>query len=327
MKTNHLYTISQASAQTGLPAYLIRVWESRYSAVTPLRSNGNRRFFCDNDIKRLQLLSKAVESGHSISQVAALSQEELVEIVGTDSSKTRCHFSERNSVSLRAQSYYQTSLQLVAELDVDGLQALIDKAAINLTRPALILDVIVPVFYETKRLVQSGNLRLINLNAVKSVLQAFLWNLLKTTVVSESAPKIVVGTPSGNRSEIGALALALIAVESGYRSLYFGSNLPAKDIAAAVKFKEAQAVAIFTEDFTAQNRFESEVKKLQDKLANDIAIFVCTNENLNTRELTKSDGVSVTTLKDFRQNLEVLTQAKMARQFVTMEEYRNEMVT
>ena len=314
MRNNHFYKIGQVAAQTGLPPYLIRVWESRYSAISPLRSSGNRRIFCADDIRKLQLLCKAVESGHSISQIAALSQEELMRVVGTWSNKTRRHVNEDITASTGAEPYLQKSLQLVTELDIIGLQSVLDKAAISLTRPVLILDVIVPLYYNAKRLVQTNNLRLINLNAVTSFLQAFLWDLLRTTVVSKSAPKVVTGTLTGLRSEIAALALALIAVESGYRSLYFGSNLPANDLAAAVKSKRAQAVAVFVEGYKAESRFDSEVKKLQDKLDDDIVILVCTYGNLETRELEKLDGITVTTLKDFRQKLEILTTEKMMLQ-------------
>jgi len=307
MKTHHIYSIRHVSAQTGLPKYLIRVWESRYSAVSPLRSNGNRRIFCASDIQRLQLLSQAVESGHSISQVAPLSQEELMGIVGIGSTKTIHRVSENEADPLGAEFYCQKSLQLVAELDVSGLQAHLEKAAINLTRPAVILDVIVPLYHETKRLVQSGNLGLINLNAVTSILQAFLWDLLRNTVVSESAPKIVIGTPTGQRSEIVALALALIAVESGYRSLYFGPNLPANDIAAAVKSNATQAVALIIGDSGVDTSAASEIKKLRGKLDDDINILVCTYENSSINELEKLVGISVTTFKNFRQKLENLT--------------------
>ena len=165
MKTSYDYSISQVSARTGLPPYLIRVWESRYAAISPLRSSGNRRIFCADDIRKLHLLSKAVESGHSISQIAGLSQKELMRVVGTWSNETRHLVDENVTASSRAEHYFQKSLQLVAELDVIGLQSVIDEAAINLTRPALILNVIVPLYYRAKRLVHTNNLRLINLNA------------------------------------------------------------------------------------------------------------------------------------------------------------------
>lgn len=311
MKKDQTYRISQVSAKTGLPPYLIRIWESRYSAVRPLRSSGNRRIFYADDIKKLQLLNKAVESGHGISQVASLSQEELKRIVGSRPSESKHDLNGENSNLPGAQPYLQKSLQLVKELDINGLQSMLDKAAINLTRPALILNVIVPLYCKAKRLVQTNNLRLINLNAVTSILHAFLWDMLRTTVVSESAPIIVTGTLTGQRSEIAALALALIAVESGYRPLYFGSNLPANDLAAAVKSKGAQAIAIFVESHKTKNRLGSELSKLQDNLDDDIIILVCTHGNLKTRELVKHDGISVTMLKDFRQKLEILTTEKM----------------
>ena len=259
------------------------------------------------------MLSKAVDGGHSISQVAVLSHEELMGIIGIGSSKTLPHISENETEPQGADFYYQKSLQLIAELDVNGLQATLDQAAINLTRPAVILDVIVPLYHETKRLVQSGNLRLINLNAVTSILQAFLWDLLRNTVVSESAPKIVIGTPTGQRSEIIALALALMAVESGYRSLYFGPNLPANDIAAAVKSNAAQAVALIISDSEVETSAASEIRKLRDKLDDDINILVCAYGDSEISELVKLAGISVTTLNNFRQKLENLTTTKIIR--------------
>ncbi|MEE4603172.1 MAG: MerR family transcriptional regulator [Desulfobacteraceae bacterium] len=311
MKNNHYYKIGQVAAQTGLPPYLIRVWQSRYSAVSPLRSSGNRRIFCADDIRKLQLLSKAVESGHSISQIASLSQEELMKVVERRSPETRYRASNGKITSTKAEPYLQKSLQFVAELDINGLQSMLDKAAINLTRPVLILDVIVPLYFRTKSLVQTNNLRLINLTAVTSFLQAFMWDLLRTTVVSESAPKIMTGTLTGQRSEIAALALALIAVESGYKSIYLGSNLPANDLAAAVKSKAAQAVAIFVEGYKKKIVLGSELSILQEKLGEDFLILVCAHENLDARELIKHYGISVTTLKNFRTILETLTIEKM----------------
>ena len=311
MKNNHLFKIGQVAAKTGLPAYLIRVWESRYSAISPLRTSGNRRIFCVDDIKKLQLLSKAVEKGHSISQIASLSQEQLMRVVESSSPETRYRHNDGKFDSTKAEPYLQKSLQFAAELDINGLQSIFDKAAINLTRPVLILDVIVPLYFRTKRLVQTNNLRLISLKAVTSFLQAFMWDLLRTTMVSESAPKIVTGTLAGQRSEIAALALALIAVESGYKAIHLGSNLPASDLAAAVKSKAAQAVAIFVEDYRYKNVLGSEISILRDKLGDDFLIFVCAHEKLDARELLKHDGISVTTLKNFRPILETLTIEKM----------------
>jgi DNA-binding transcriptional MerR regulator len=311
MEQYHLYSIGHVSAQTGLPPYLIRVWESRYSAVSPLRSSGNRRIFCANDIKKLQLLSKAVEKGHIISQIASLSHEELVKVIGSRLSEDRDSAKDGKVVLTDVEPYFRRSLQLVTELNIDGLQSTLDEAAINLTRPVLILDLIVPLYFRTKRLVETDNLRSINLKAVTSFLQSLMWDLLRTTVVTELAPKIVTGTLTGQRNEIGALALALIAVESGYKAIHLGLNLPANDLAAVLKSKAAQAVAVFVEDYESKNYLRSELSILQNKLGDDFLILVCAHEKLNTSDLVKHGGIYVTTLKNFRQILETLTIEKM----------------
>ena len=307
MNELNLFPIKYVSHRTGLPAYLIRTWESRYSAVSPIRSDSNRRLYHLKDIKRLQLLRKAVKQGHSISQVANLSHDELLGIIKSVSLENYNQKSAAGTNPPSAGSYYKNSLKFIAELDVNGLQGTIDSAAINLTRPSLILEVIVPLYLQTEVLVQTNKLRFINLNMATTILQAFMWDMVRNTVVSESAPKIVIAAPIGPQREILALALALIILESGWKSVYFGSNLPTYDIAAAVESKEAQAVAFLISQFNEQRIVKSEIRKLRKKLDDNIHLLVCVNGKKSMDYLTSSDGVFVTKFEDFRQKLESLT--------------------
>ena len=41
--------------RTGLTADLLRAWEKRYGAVTPMRSHGGQRLYSDADVERLWL--------------------------------------------------------------------------------------------------------------------------------------------------------------------------------------------------------------------------------------------------------------------------------
>src|ERR671938_1468664 len=71
------YLIGTVTRLTGLTADVVRVWERRYGAVRPARSEGGSRLYSDADIARLRRLRQAVEKGHSISQVAKLSEPDL----------------------------------------------------------------------------------------------------------------------------------------------------------------------------------------------------------------------------------------------------------
>ena len=107
---------------------------------------------------------------------------------------------------------------------------------------------------------------MINLNVATLSIQTFLWNILRTAVVSKSAPKIVIAAPEGQHCEIEALALAIIAVECGWKPIYFGPNLSATDIAAAVKSNRARAVGLSINRLNKKSSVEAEITKLRENL-------------------------------------------------------------
>ena len=50
MKPKSLFPIRYVSRQTGLTPHVIRAWENRYGAVTPKRTDTNRRVYSNADI-------------------------------------------------------------------------------------------------------------------------------------------------------------------------------------------------------------------------------------------------------------------------------------
>jgi len=82
VNANSKYPIKYVSIVTGLKQYVLRSWESRYSAICPERTKSRRQLYTVSDINRLQLINEAICSGHSISQVAPLSDDELVRLLG-----------------------------------------------------------------------------------------------------------------------------------------------------------------------------------------------------------------------------------------------------
>lgn len=46
----HRHTISEVSAQTGVPPYTLRQWEKLFPMLRPKRDRANRRYYLDADI-------------------------------------------------------------------------------------------------------------------------------------------------------------------------------------------------------------------------------------------------------------------------------------
>ena len=73
------YRIGAVSRLTGVAPDTLRVWERRYGAVVPFRSEAGSRLYSQADVTRLALMKHLVDRGEAISSVANLSVEELKE--------------------------------------------------------------------------------------------------------------------------------------------------------------------------------------------------------------------------------------------------------
>ena len=75
--TEPTYSLGAVARLTGLSPHVLRAWERRYGAVTPLRTSGGTRRYRESDVARLRKLRSAVQAGHSISEVANATEDEL----------------------------------------------------------------------------------------------------------------------------------------------------------------------------------------------------------------------------------------------------------
>ncbi len=74
-----VFKIGAASRITGIPVDTLRIWERRYSVVSPRRSEGADRLYSSQDIKRLILIKQLTDEGHAIGSIAKLSNDKLQE--------------------------------------------------------------------------------------------------------------------------------------------------------------------------------------------------------------------------------------------------------
>jgi DNA-binding transcriptional MerR regulator len=72
-------TISEASEELGVPAQVLRFWESRFSFIRPMKRAGGRRFYRPQDIAVLQGVRTLLhDDGYTIKGVQKLHKEQGV---------------------------------------------------------------------------------------------------------------------------------------------------------------------------------------------------------------------------------------------------------
>jgi DNA-binding transcriptional MerR regulator len=69
---NHSFRIGTISKMAGIPVPTLRVWESRYSAFSPIKTEGQHRMYGEEDLLRATLMKQLCDEGHAISTIANL---------------------------------------------------------------------------------------------------------------------------------------------------------------------------------------------------------------------------------------------------------------
>ena len=60
-------TISEVSVQLDVPAHVLRFWESKFTALKPMKRSGGRRYYRSEDIKLLQTIKSLLyDEGYTI---------------------------------------------------------------------------------------------------------------------------------------------------------------------------------------------------------------------------------------------------------------------
>ncbi len=65
-----LLSIGAISRETGIHVSTIRMWEARYGALTPVRTEGGARRYSSTDLERLRLIKQLLDRGHKPSALA-----------------------------------------------------------------------------------------------------------------------------------------------------------------------------------------------------------------------------------------------------------------
>jgi DNA-binding transcriptional MerR regulator/methylmalonyl-CoA mutase cobalamin-binding subunit len=235
-----LHPIQVVVDQTGLSAHVIRIWEKRYGAVKPTRTESNRRLYSDDQIRRLKLLRQLSETGHGIGYVAKLPTETLARLTQNDAESAVRSGSPRRD----ADWFLERALAAVPSLDAAALDLVLRQAEVALGGQGVLHRVVAPLARAIGEQWRDGTLTAAHEHFASAVIRLFLSHAARPFAGTAEAPLLVVVTPSGQLHELGALLVAAAAANLGWRVTYLGAGLSAADIAGAVTQSGARAVAL-----------------------------------------------------------------------------------
>jgi len=233
------YRVGLVAKMTGLSTHTLRMWEKRYAAVLPYRTEAGGRLYTDADVARLRLLHTLVESGHSIGGIAKLPDVDLRHMAAAFPAPARLQPASKHLPEVR-----ERVMAAIERLRIEDAEQLLSRAALS-TEPVEFLKTIVgPILVEVGERWENGDLRIAHEHACSTVMRGLLFSLMRLYPANDSRRRVVVATPAHEEHELGALMVAMLAAMHGWNVLYLGPNLPAEEIAYAVRVTGAELLLL-----------------------------------------------------------------------------------
>jgi DNA-binding transcriptional MerR regulator len=234
------YRIGTLARLTGITTHALRVWERRYKALAPGRTAGGARLYTDADVERLRMIKKLLGRGYTISAIANLDVAELSRLAPAE---TLAQAESVPDPGQRAHAALEEILSAITQLDLERAGRSLAQASNAFSPRDLVTRVVAPMLDEIGTRWASGDICTAAEHAASAMLRTQLGALLAAQPVNGKAP-IVCTTPAGELHELGALLVAVVVAMHGRRAVYLGANLPADQIAHAVRLSGASGVAL-----------------------------------------------------------------------------------
>lgn len=211
-------SIAQLAQFSGIKPHTIRIWEQRYNALSPERTQGNTRTYTGNDLRRLLNIVALMDNKFKVSDLCMMTDDKLQDLI-----------LEHNSDLGNAESQ-KIVLQLISagiEFNQDEFEVLLDYYIEKNGVASTFKDVLYPLLQRLGMMWAA--------NLMPPAQEHFMSNIIRQKLLVEidSLPAAVEGSKKwilflaeDEFHEIGLLFAQYVLRERGEAVCYLGSNVP-----------------------------------------------------------------------------------------------------
>lgn len=281
------YKIKDIEVITGIKAHTLRIWEKRYGILDPTRTETKIRTYSDKELAYILNVSMLNKSGHKISKIAKLENDELSKLVWN----LKYNSSENSDDKL---------ILALVELDEilfrDTLTLLIDENGLEKT----FTNFIIPF------LDRIGIMYLIG--TINPAQEHFITNLIRQKVIGEidklpipdpTKDAIMLYLPEHEWHELSLLFYQFILRKNGVNTFYLGQSLPYDSLIDCIVKIKPKALMTSLLAAVDGNFIETYFKKIE-KDTNSIPVFVGGAQIMNYKYKLPASVKAIKSYEDFQ---------------------------
>ncbi|WP_037505374.1 MerR family transcriptional regulator [Pedobacter jeongneungensis] len=250
------YSISDLEQLSGIHSHTIRIWEQRYNALSPMRTEGNTRLYDDKQLIKLLNIVSLNKSGLKISKICRLSDEAIETLLDEQLSYP----------SLDEEAEYYISKLITSGLAFDELSfnhlidEVIDKLGLSLCYRKIMYPLLVRLGLMWRK------------DDICPAHEHFLSNIIRQKIFTHinhlpsapsSASKWLLFLPEDEDHDIGLLFANYMLRMHSHQVIFLGSKVPLDSIKRVFASLNVDHVLFFM----VKSRATSAAQKYIDQLS------------------------------------------------------------
>jgi len=254
----HAFTIKDLENLSGIKAHTIRIWEQRYSFLSPNRTDTNIRFYTNEELKTLLNVALLNKYGYKISHIDKMSETDLTEKIRSLSS-----FEAQQERLLNDLINHTINLQL------DEFEQIIDSYIANKGIEKTITQIIFPYLERIGILWITNHINPAQEHLVTNVIrQKLIIGIETATPHVNLGQSILLFLPEGEHHELGLLYMYYMLKVRGIKVIYLGSNVPIADIKFLSELKKPEFLYTHLTSVANNFNFEKFLNNVSSKIPN-----------------------------------------------------------
>ena len=253
------FSISDLEHFSGIKAHTIRIWEQRYGALKPGRSEGNTRYYDSYQLRRLLNIVSLMNSEFKISELCRMSDEEMNEIL-----RERI---AAGKVTEDVFEYYVSQMILAAiEFDELRFDKLFSNCLLRFDFTNTYKNVIYPLLARLGLMWASDLLPPAQEHFITGLIKQKIFSAIDSIPPPQSTKKSwLLFLPENEFHDTGLLFSNYLLRKSGKKVFYLGSNVPYSSVKQAT-YKLKPAHLLF---FLVRQNHSEQTQNFLSKIGND----------------------------------------------------------
>lgn len=266
----NLFSISQLSQFSGIKPHTIRIWEQRYHALKPKRSEGNTRYYENSQLRRLLNIVSLTESGFKVSELCSMTDEKLFELVR-----------QTQKINVNDNVEYFVSQLIASGINYDDLhfEALFEQCLESFGMKESYIKVIYPMLERLGLMWASDTIRPVHEHFISNIIRQKLLKSIDSLPNVNSASSWLLFLPENEFHEIGILFAQYLLRLSGKKVIYLGSNVPIQSVSEAIKDTQPENLLVFFVHYDLPEQVQEYLDILNSSFGGK-AIYAAGNQKL-----------------------------------------------